>query len=71
MSKEFETLDIITVIGFCLALLNYRENLKQTSNNELLKELHSQDDLINDKIIDKLTIIEKQNQLILQYLKGN
>ena len=35
MSKEFETLDIITVIGFCLALLNYRENLKQTSNNEL------------------------------------
>ena len=71
MSKEFETLDIITVIGFCLALLNYRENLKQTSNNELLKELHSQDDLINDKIIDKLTIIEKQNQLILQYLKGD
>lgn len=69
MNKDLETLDILSVISFFIAVLNYQENLKQTSNNELLNELQKQDDLINNQIIDKLNNIELQNKEIITLLK--
>lgn len=68
-NKNIEFLDILSVISFCIAILNYQENLKQTSNNELLKELQKQDDIMNNQIIDKLNNIELQNEEIITLLK--
>lgn len=70
-NNELNILDIVSIASFYLSILNYEENLKQTSNNELLKELYKQDDLINNKIIEKLNILEEQNKTILQLLKGD
>ena len=70
MNNNLETLDILSIISFVIAVLNYQENLKQTSNNELLKELKNQDVTMNDKIINKLKLIELQNKEILDFLKG-
>lgn len=70
MNNNLEILDVLSIISFVIAVLNYQENLKQTSNNELLKELQNQDVTMNDKIINKLKLIELQNKEILDFLKG-
>ena len=69
-NNELNILDIVSIASLYLSILNYEENFKQTSNNELLKELYKQDNLINEKIIDKLNKIEKQNSDIISLLKG-
>ena len=70
MNRDLDLLDLISLFSFYMSIKNYQENLKQTSNNELLKELQKQDDIINNQIIDKLKIIENQNKQILDFLKG-
>ena len=70
MNNNLETLDVLSIISFVIAVLNYQENLKQASNNELLKELKNQDVTMNDKIINKLKLIELQNKEMLDFLKG-
>nr|DAW45536.1 MAG TPA: hypothetical protein [Caudoviricetes sp.] len=70
MNRDLDFLDLISLFSFYISIKNYQENLKQTSNNELLKELQKQDDIINNQIIDKLKIIENQNNQILDFLKG-
>ena len=70
MNRDLDFLDLISLFSFYVSIKNYQENLKQTSNNELLKELQKQDDIINNQIIDKLKIIENQNNQILDFLKG-
>lgn len=70
-NNELNILDIVSIVNLYLSILNHEENFKQTSNNELLKELYKQDDLINNKIIEKLNILEEQNKTILQLLKGD
>lgn len=69
MKNDLEVLDILSIISFTISLLNYKENLKQTSNNELFKELQNQDATISDKIIKVLHKIELQNQEIINLLK--
>lgn len=70
MNRDLDFLDLISLFSFYISIKNYQENLKQTSNNELLKELQKQDDIMNNQIIDKLKIIENQNNKILDFLKG-
>ena len=70
MNRDLDFLDLISLFSFYISVKNYQENLKQTGNNELLKELQKQDDVINNQIIDKLKIIENQNNQILDFLKG-
>lgn len=69
MKNDLEVLDILSIISFTISLLNYKENLKQTSNNELFKELQNQDATMSDKIIKVLHKIELQNQEIINLLK--
>ena len=63
MNNNLENLDILSVISFCIAIFNLQNNLKQTSNDELLKELKIQD-------TDYLQKIISQNEEILKLLKG-
>lgn len=70
MDNNLETLDILSIISLIISILNYQENFKQTSNNELLKELQKQDEIMTNEIIDRLQTIEKQNKKILNILEG-
>lgn len=63
MKNNIELLDILSIISFCIGILNYESNLKQTSNDELLKELKLQDTEYLQKIIS-------QNEEILKLMKG-
>lgn len=63
MKNDLETLDLLSVISFCIAIFNLQNNLKQTSNDDLLKELKIQDTEYLQKIIS-------QNEEIIRLLKG-
>lgn len=63
MNNNLETLDLLSVISFCITIFNLQNNLKQTSNDDLLKELKIQDTEYLQKIIS-------QNEEIIRLLKG-
>lgn len=63
MENNFNNdIDYLALFGTFLGVLNYMENIKQTSNDELLEELKKQDDVYLETII-------KQNNEIIRLLK--
>lgn len=57
-NEQFDFLDFLSIIGFTLQLENLRANSKQTTNDELMRELQEQD----RKYLEKL--IANQNQIL-------
>lgn len=57
-SKQLSWLDLLTVLSMILQVESYEQNLKQTSNDDLLNELQKQDQEYLDKILDN------QNKII-------
>lgn len=43
-SQQFDLLDIITMISFCIQLTNVQKNAKQLSNDDIMYELQVQDE---------------------------
>lgn len=63
MNNNFNNdIDYLALLGTFLGVLNYTENIKQTSNDELLDALKRQEDLYLETII-------KQNNEIIRLLK--
>ncbi|UIS73976.1 hypothetical protein [Clostridium phage vB_CpeP_PMQ04] len=62
MNNQLRDLDALALFSGFLGVLNYTENLKQTSNDELLEELKKQNVLFLETII-------KQNNEIIKLLK--
>lgn len=50
-SRQLSWLDLLTVLSMILQVESYEQNLKQTSNDDLLNELQKQDREYLDKII--------------------
>lgn len=61
-NNNFNENTALGIFSTFLGVLNYQENLKQTSNDDLLEELKRQDKLYLDRIIE-------QNELIIKLLK--
>lgn len=57
-NEQLSFLDLINVLSMILQIESYEQNLKQTSNDELFRELQKQ----NVEYLDK--IIENQNKII-------
>lgn len=60
---DFDFLDILAVIAFMVQMADYEATIKQSSNNDLMKEMRRQDSIYLQKII-------KQNDEILKLLKN-
>ena len=61
-NDNFEPMNVLSVFGLYLGLQNYVLNLKQTTNDDLLKELKMQDETYLRKIME-------QNEEIIKLLK--
>lgn len=61
---------ILTVLSTVLGILNYQENKKQTSNDDLLEELKHQDNDYLSKLIKQNEITIAQNSKIIRLLEG-
>lgn len=57
-NKQLSWLDLLTVLSMILQVESYEQNLKQTSNDDLLNELQKQDREYLGKILDN------QNKII-------
>lgn len=51
-NKQLSWLDLLAVLSMILQVESYEQNLKQTSNDDLLNELQKQDQEYLDKILD-------------------
>ena len=56
-NNNLEFLDLITLVGFVMQIMNYQENRQQTGNDDLMKELQKQDKEYLEKIIDNQRLI--------------
>lgn len=56
--NNLEFLDILTIFSVILQVAGYRNDMSQSSNDDLMKELQTQDRRYLDKII------ENQNQIL-------
>lgn len=69
-NQEFNSEKLLTILGTLLGILNYQENLKQTSNDDLLEELKHQDDELFTTVIRQNELIIRQNREIIRMLRG-
>lgn len=53
MQKD-DLMDFLNIFGIYLALLNYQENLEQSSNSDIMTELHNQNSEFLTKMSEKL-----------------
>lgn len=68
-NKQFEILDILAIISFILQVKNNDELEKQTTNDEIFKNLHQDIVSMIDDNRQLCNIIIKQNEKILKALK--
>lgn len=61
-NKQFDLLDILGIFQTGLAVINYQENIKQSTNDDIIKALDNQDK-------NYLRVIINQNNEILKLLK--
>lgn len=61
--QQFEFLDILAIIGFVVQMMNYEQNSKQSSNDDLMREMRTQDRVYLQKIVE-------QNEKIIKMLES-
>lgn len=69
-NQEFNSEKLLTILGTLLGILNYQENLKQTSNDDLLEELRHQDNDLFNTVIKQNELIIRQNREMIRMLRG-
>lgn len=55
-------LDSMAITSFIISLLNYEENIKQSNNDDIMKELDKDTNVLIDKIEAEIT---NQNKLLI------
>lgn len=70
MPWNYDILNIISIASYLLSIQNLQLNQKQASNDDLNKHLAKQDDILHEQNEKYLEIIIKQNEEIINLLKG-
>lgn len=52
-AQQFDFLDMITVYSAVLQTLDYAETMNQSSNDDIIKEMHRQNEIYFKKIIEQ------------------
>lgn len=69
-NKNLNILDVLTILSFILQLQNNEELQKQSSNDDIMRELETQDDKFFQTIIKQNNQIIDLNKQILEKLEG-
>ena len=69
--NNLDFLDLITILSVMLQIMGYKNDMSQSSNDDLMKELQSQDKAYLEKIIENENkILEKLADLQADILWG-
>ena len=64
-NNNLTTLDILTVLSVILQVMGYQNDMSQSSNDDLMRELQRQDREYLNKIIEKQNeILEKLAEMV-------
>lgn len=69
MQETQSFLDAVTIAGFLLSMLNYRENLTQNDKTEILQNSQNVSDAVINKIDKHLQLQDKKIDYIIQLLE--
>ena len=69
-SLNIDILDAISLTSFAIQIITLLQNLKRTSNDEILKELKFQDNDILEKIVENQLTIMRKLEKIEDIIKG-
>lgn len=62
--NSFEFLDLLTILSLVLQIMGYRNDISQSSNDDLMRELQRQNKAYLDKILEtQKEILEKLAKL--------
>lgn len=65
--QQFDFLDMITIYSAVLQTLDYAETMNQSSNNDIINEMHRQNSVYFKRIIEQNEeILEKLNLIIAE-----
>lgn len=67
---NIDILDAISLTSFVIQIFTLLQNLKQTSNDKILKELKFQDNDILEKIVENQLTIMRKLEKIEDIIKG-
>ena len=56
--NNLDFLDVLAILSVALQIMGYKNDMSQSSNDDLMKELQRQDNAYLDKIV------EKQNKIL-------
>ena len=71
MANNLDFLDILTILSVMLQIMGYQNDMSQSSNDDLMKELQRQDKAYLEKIIENQNkILEKLADLQADILWG-
>ena len=59
-SNNLTYLDMLTVFSVCLQIMGYQNDMSQSSNDDLMKELNRQDKAYLEKILENQNLILKK-----------
>ena len=62
-------MDALNIFSSYLGILNYDMNLKQSTNDDILKELKMQDNIYLKRAVEQNELIIAQNEEIIRLLK--
>ena len=69
--NNLDFLDVLTILSVMLQIMGYKNDMSQSSNDDLMKELQRQDNAYLDKIVEKQNkILEKLADLQADILWG-
>ena len=70
MPWNYDILNIISIASYLLSIQNLQLNQKDISNNTINEHLQEQDKILHEQNEEYLETIIKQNNEIIQLLKG-
>ena len=70
MNNNYECLFWLNTIANLLQIESYQLLLKDADNNDIMRHLEKQDQILNEQTNDYLKVIVKQNEKIIKLLEG-
>lgn len=69
--KQFELLDVLNIMSFCIGLMNLDENLNQRDKQEILNEFSQKADILLKDIHNHLAEQDEKIDKILEEIKND
>jgi hypothetical protein len=68
---QFTFLDLVSLMSFCIAIMNFDENLSQSDKQEMMEGLSQQTEVLLKEIHSHLQEQDKKIDYILEVLNDN